>query len=187
MICSQHTNSRHARGWDITEPKDIIVATDGSVLFGVGYHSWVFSTSDEDILLTGGGPDDGDPLLMTSYRSELGGLSAGLAVLGTLARSGLINIRLVKFVCNKKSVILARNIQPTNSIFHKTERDFDVISTIQELQEMWCNNLYINYSWVKGHAEKLDREPDKYERLNILADEICDDIGAASTGIMGAR
>jgi hypothetical protein len=57
------------RGWDITEPKDIIVATDGSVLFGVGYHNWVIATSDEDILLTGGGPDDGDPLLMTSYRS----------------------------------------------------------------------------------------------------------------------
>jgi hypothetical protein len=52
---------------------------------------------------------------------------------------------------------------------------------------MWCNNLEINYSWVKGHADKLDREPDKYERLNILADEICDDIRAASTGIMGAR
>jgi hypothetical protein len=50
---------------------------------------------------------------------------------------------------------------------------------------MWYNNLEINYSWVKGHAEKLDREPDKYKRLNILADEICDDIRAASTGIMG--
>jgi hypothetical protein len=26
-------------GWDTTEPKDLIVETDGSVLFGVGYHS----------------------------------------------------------------------------------------------------------------------------------------------------
>jgi hypothetical protein len=121
------------RGWDITEPKDIIVATDGSVLFGVGYHSWVIATSDEDILLTGGGQDDGDPLLITSYRSEFGGLSAGLAVLGTLARSGLINIRLVKCVCDNKSAILTSNRQPTDNIFHKTETDFDVISTIQEL------------------------------------------------------
>jgi hypothetical protein len=40
---------------------------------------------------------------------------------------------------------------------------------------------------VKGHAEKLDREPDKYERLNILADAICDKIRAATTGITGAR
>jgi uncharacterized protein YozE (UPF0346 family) len=146
----------------------------------------VIVTSDEGILLKGGSPDDGDPLLMTSYRSELGGLAAGLAVLGALARSGLINIRLVKCVCDNKSAILASNRQPTDSIFHKTEKNFDVISTIQELQEMWCNNWYINYSWVKWHADKLDREPDKYERLNILADEIFGDIWAAATGITGA-
>jgi hypothetical protein len=56
--------------WDTIDPKDLIVATDGSLLFGVGYHSWVIATSDEETLLTGGGPDDGDPLLMTSFRSE---------------------------------------------------------------------------------------------------------------------
>jgi hypothetical protein len=40
---------------------------------------------------------------------------------------------------------------------------------------------------VKGHTDKLDREPDKYDRLNILADEICDEIRAAATGNTGAR
>jgi uncharacterized protein YozE (UPF0346 family) len=174
-------------GWDTTEPQDLIVATDRSVLFGVGYHSWVIATSDEDILLTGGRPDDGDPLLVPSYRSELGGLAAELAVLGTLARSGLINIRSVKCLCDKKSAILASKRQPSDSIFHKTETDYDAISTIHELQAMWCNNLDIKYSWVKGHTYKFDREPDKYERLNILADKMCDDIRAATTGITGAR
>jgi hypothetical protein len=29
-----------------TEPQDLIVATDGSVLFDVAYHSWVVSTKD---------------------------------------------------------------------------------------------------------------------------------------------
>jgi hypothetical protein len=77
--------------------------------------------------------------------------------------------------------------QPSDSIFYKTETDYDAISTIHELQDMWCNNLEINYSWVQGHAEKLDRETDKYERLNILADEICDCIRATSTSIMGER
>jgi hypothetical protein len=52
--------------WDTTQPKYFIVATYGSVLFGVGYHSWVIATSDEEILLTGGGPDDSDPLIMAS-------------------------------------------------------------------------------------------------------------------------
>jgi hypothetical protein len=52
---------------------------------------------------------------------------------------------------------------------------------------MWCNNLEIKYSWVKGHTDKLEREPDKYERINIMADEICDEIRTAAMGITGAR
>jgi hypothetical protein len=70
--------------FDFDELIDLIIATDGSVLFGVGYHGWVLATTDETILLHGGGPDDGIQSLMTSYQSELGGLVAGLAVLGTL-------------------------------------------------------------------------------------------------------
>jgi hypothetical protein len=124
---------------------------------------------------------------MTSYRSEVGGLAAGLEVLDTLARSGIINIRSVKCVCDNKSEILASKRQSSDSIFHKTETDYDVKSTIHELQAMWCNNLDIKYAWLEGQAEKLDREPDKYERLNILADGICDDIRAAATGITGTR
>jgi hypothetical protein len=60
-------------GWDPTTPVNIIIATDGSVNFGVGYHIWVVATEDEDILLQGGGPDDGDLFLIQLYRSELGG------------------------------------------------------------------------------------------------------------------
>jgi hypothetical protein len=43
------------------KPQDLIVATDGSVLFDVGYHSWVVSTKEEEIIISGGGPDDGAP------------------------------------------------------------------------------------------------------------------------------
>jgi hypothetical protein len=59
--------------FDFDKPVDLIIATGGSVLFGVGYHGWVLSTKEETILLHGGGPDDGIQSLMTSYRSELGG------------------------------------------------------------------------------------------------------------------
>jgi hypothetical protein len=75
------------------ELMDIIVAMDGSVLFVVGYHGWIISTRDEQILLSGGGPVDRPADLMSSYRSELGGIVGGLAALGTLFRSGRINIR----------------------------------------------------------------------------------------------
>jgi hypothetical protein len=45
--------------WDSNEPRDLVVATDGSVIFGVGYHSWVITTMDENMILSGGGSDDG--------------------------------------------------------------------------------------------------------------------------------
>jgi hypothetical protein len=60
-------------GWDPTTPVNIIIATDGSVTLGVRYYIWIIATEDEDILLEGGGPDDGDLFLMQSYRSEIGG------------------------------------------------------------------------------------------------------------------
>jgi hypothetical protein len=59
-------------GMDVTEEHGIIVATDGSVV----YHIWVFATDKYQVLLTGGGPDDGEQLLMMSYRSELGGITS---------------------------------------------------------------------------------------------------------------
>jgi hypothetical protein len=58
---------------DPTEPQDLIVATDGLVLFDSGYHSWLVSTKDDDIIVLGGGPEYGTPQHMTSYRSELEG------------------------------------------------------------------------------------------------------------------
>jgi hypothetical protein len=64
---------RTPSGWDPTIPVNIIIATEESVTLGVGYHSWIVATEDEDILLQGGGPDDGDLFLMQSYQSELGG------------------------------------------------------------------------------------------------------------------
>jgi hypothetical protein len=37
-------------------PLNIIIDTNGSVLFGpFGYHNWIISTSDEEILIYGGG------------------------------------------------------------------------------------------------------------------------------------
>jgi hypothetical protein len=41
-------------GMDVTVDQDIIVSTDGYVVFGVGYHSWVVTTEKEHVLLRGG-------------------------------------------------------------------------------------------------------------------------------------
>jgi hypothetical protein len=69
----------------------------------VGDHSWVVSRKDEEIIISGGCPDDGAPNQMTSYRSELGGICAGMAFIGTMTRSGEINSRSVRFVCDNEA------------------------------------------------------------------------------------
>jgi hypothetical protein len=103
--------------WDSNEPRDLLVAIDGSVVFGVGYHSWVITTMDDEVILSGVGPDDGEPLLMTSYRSELGGLASALAVLGMLERSAHLNILSVKCVSDNQSAVQACKRKSTESIF----------------------------------------------------------------------
>jgi hypothetical protein len=79
---------------------------------------------DENVILPGVGPSDEDPLLMMSYRSELGGLASALAVVGMLERSGCLNIRSVKCVSDNQSAVRACKRKPTESIFHRTESDY---------------------------------------------------------------
>jgi hypothetical protein len=57
---------------------------------------------------------------MTSYRYELGGISSGLAVIGTLVRSGKIKVKTVKFVCDNEAAIKACRRKRTKSVFHIT-------------------------------------------------------------------
>jgi hypothetical protein len=143
--------------------------------------------TDEKVILSGGGPDDGEPLLMMSYSSELGGLASALAVLGMLERSGCLNIRSVKCVSDNQSSVRACKRKSTESIFHRTESDYDLLATITYLQEEWCNGINIKYAWVRGHADSLDRETTREERANITADELCDIIRETVTGREGAR
>jgi hypothetical protein len=141
----------------------------------------------EQVLLTGGGPDDGDQLLMTSYRSELGGIASRLAVIVTLVTSGRIKVKMVKCVCDNEAVIKACNIKRTQSLCHRTEGDNDLISTIHFLQEHWCQDTDIHYEEVNGQADELNQDPKKLELLNIVADEICDAIRETARGPFGAR
>jgi hypothetical protein len=124
---------------------------------------------------------------MISYRSELGGIASGLAVIGTLVKSGKIKVKKVKCVCDNEAVIKACRRKRTQSVFHITEGDRDLISTIHFLQEHWCQDMAIHYEWVKGHAEELNRYPTKFEQMNIVADELCDVIRETARGPFSAR
>jgi hypothetical protein len=111
----------------VTEDQYTIFAPDGSVVFGVEYHSWVVATDNKQALLMGGGPDDGDQLFMTSYKSELGGIVSGLAVIYTLVRSGKIKVKTDKFVCDNEAAIKSCKRKCTQTVFHRTEGDHDLV------------------------------------------------------------
>jgi hypothetical protein len=132
-------------------------------------------------------PDDGDLSLMQLYRSELGDVATGLVVLGTLSRSGLINIASTTFLCDNSSAILSANWPLPDSIFHRIEGDHELVSTIKDLQDNRCRGLDIIYEWVKGHADDLDRELTRAEIINVIADKQCDVVWQRSSGTRSAR
>jgi hypothetical protein len=83
------------------------------------------------ILLAGFGPDNGPGKYMTSYRSELGVIIAGLAVLGKFLRSGLINARHIKFVCDNSAASGIQKITntehlPQNRRRPRFDRDYEI-------------------------------------------------------------
>jgi hypothetical protein len=45
----------------------------------------------------------------------------------------------------------------------------------------------IAYEWVKGHADDLNRELTRAERLNVIADEQCDVVRLHASGTRIAR
>jgi hypothetical protein len=58
----------------------------------------------------------------------------------------------------------------SESIFHNTRCDWDLIATIQELIVRWCKVIALSYQWVRGQADQIDLPLTRDERLNIEAD-----------------
>jgi hypothetical protein len=73
--------------------------------------------------------------------------------------------------------------RPTSeSIFHNTRCDWDLIATIQDLIVRWCKGISLSFHWVKGHADRIDRPLTRDERLNIEADMQADVIRSQTRG-----
>jgi hypothetical protein len=89
-------------------------------------------------------------------------------------------------VCDNEAALKACKRIRTQSVFHRTEGYHDLISTIHYLQESWCQDIDVQYEWVKGHVDDLNREATKHDR-NIVADILCDIIRETVRGPYGAR
>jgi hypothetical protein len=99
-----------------------------------------------------------------------------------LHQSGLVCLHHIKFVCDNSAAIIAEKRTVIQSIFHRLESDYDMISMMKFLQGIWCKDYKITYEWFKGHADHGNEEPNKEERLNIEADSLCDVIHNEATG-----
>jgi RecA-family ATPase len=91
-------------------------------------------------------------------------------------------VKSVKLVCDNEAAIKACKRKRTQSVFHRREGDHDLISTMHYLQESWCQDTEVHYEWVQGLADDLNRDPTKLERMNIVADELCDVIRETARG-----
>jgi hypothetical protein len=70
---------------------------------------------------------------MILYPSKLGDIASELAVIGTLSRSGKVKVLSVKIMRDKEATLKACKRTHTQSVFHRTERDHYLISTIHYL------------------------------------------------------
>jgi hypothetical protein len=107
--------------------------------------------------------------------------------IGTLFRSGALNIRSIRFICDNESAVTAARRPKSESIFHNTRCDWDLIATIQDLIVRWCKGVALSFHWVKGHADRIDRPLTRDERLNIEADMQADVIRAQARRPLAAR
>jgi hypothetical protein len=110
-----------------------------------------------------------------------------MAVIRTMARSGEINIRSVRFVCDNEAAVHRCNKKQTKSVFHNTEGDWDLVSTYHDLKRQWCNNIDVSFRRVKGHEDREGQPLTKYERLDVEADLLADQIREEERGVYGAR
>ena len=134
-----------------------------------GCHAWVFSTSDGIPLLQGAGPIDGHPLLITSYRTELGGLTALLYLLVLIVRSTEIRSGSATIFCDNKAALEAVfTDRPRRGIYPLLAPDYDFISIAREMLRKLP--IDIQPRWVKGHYTGDDRAV--AHDLNALVDSM---------------
>jgi hypothetical protein len=78
------------------------------------------------------------------------GLNLGLAVIVFLPRSGWINIRTVRLVCDDEAAAKWCNQKLTSRIYHHTESYWEVLNTFDIIQDEWCKEISTKVQWVNG-------------------------------------
>ncbi len=150
-----------------SEMHSLLACSDGSYYpeEHTGSHGWALASNEKSILLKGAGQDDGHPSLMSSYRSELGGLLAMLYTIYCICKHFHVTTGQLSYYCDNKGV-LANVFSPTApGIAPYLQADAVLVMEAKRLIP-----VTILAEWVKGHYQGKDKE---YKHvLNETADSL---------------
>ena len=90
--------------------------------------AWVFSDQTGRLLWGGAGPIDGHPDLITSYRTELGGIVTALFLLTEITEYLEIKSGKVTLFCDNQGALdNVFNEHPNRGTYPLLERDYDLL------------------------------------------------------------
>jgi hypothetical protein len=151
----------------------LLTCSDGSYEpeWDFACQAWLFSDSLGNILWSGAGPTDGNPDMLSSYRSELAGITTILFLLQQIVAYLEITSGAVTLYCdNTGAVENVFDLYPKRGIYPMLERDYDMLGTARKI---WRElPITVTGKWVKGHFTGDNRETQ--HDLNDLADHLAE-------------
>jgi thiamine phosphate synthase YjbQ (UPF0047 family) len=127
---------------------------------------WTIGTEDEENLLSGRAVCPGGPEDQSSYRSELTGLYAILAITHQLCKYYNVEEGYIEIGCNGQSALqTALEHEPFLS---KDLPDYDLIGAIYSLRK--SSRISWSFKHVKGHQDDHSTELDTWAQRNIQMD-----------------
>ena len=133
--------------------------------------AWLFSDQYGHLLWSGAGPTDGNPDMLSSYRSELAGITTILFLLREITNYLEITTGSAILYCDNMGAV--ENVfeeYPKRGIYPLLERDYDLLGAARKL---WRElPIKVTGTWVKGHFKGNDREIQ--HDLNDLADKLAE-------------
>jgi hypothetical protein len=156
----------------------ITIASDGGLKRRLGTHGWKIVTRSGCTLFSGSGPVDGPHDISHSTRSELGGLTAPLLLVLSLAKFWGLNHRCrYKWLTDSKAAISkVTYITTTGYSPRRYPDDIDYVTAIQELHRS-LGGRKLKSSWIKGHQDE-DKDYDDLSaaaKLNVDVDRLASD------------
>jgi len=145
---------------------NIMAISDGSYKDSLGTAAWTIGTEEEESLLSGTVVCPGAESDQSSYRSELTGLYAILAIIDQLCQFYSVNEGMIQIACDGLSALNMAFDHPP--ILTRDLPDYDLLGAIFSLRRNM--RLSLSFKHVKGHQDETQEELDIWAKRNIAMD-----------------